>query len=262
MSFYGNYLEESKIGFAVEFTNFVAMHEYVGKELVFQYRMQLVETNTDTNVFKNKARLVTNFEELEDEVEINTGGKHFIKVDVDETRRLAGAQFHIHNDKEQYLSKSDGSYTWIEDADDERLVILESDSNGVFEVNGLTYGDYFLQEIVAPEGYELNGKPICFTVTADSYTARSVAALKVVNLKTPIRAELPKTLGPKTQTPTPEKLTPDVSTVQTSTPTKSTKQVTRTSLPRTKDLKNGHFIWLGVALIANVIFVFLWKYKG
>lgn len=246
-------LTEVANGFTLNFTDIEALDAYVGQELVFQYKTQLVEVKTETNIFKNQARLTTDFEEIVKEVEVETGGKRFVKVDLeDDATLLAGAQFQVLNDQEQYLSKTAGSYTWTDDADDKNLVVLESGDKGQFEVNGLTFGDYFLKETVAPEGYQLNTTPVSFTVSKGSYTAGDTGILKVVNLKTPKRPELPDTPGPE---PTPE------SPVPTPTPATVTPQVVRPSLPKTGTVKNSSFIWIGTVLIAGVAIAFWRKSK-
>ena len=234
------HLEETDSGFTAKFTDFKAMHEYAGKEMTFRYQMQLVDVKTETNAFKNKARLVTNFEELEREVEVKTGGKRFVKVDLaDDTQLLAGAKFQIRNANKQYLSKTSVGYAWVDDAKAENLVVVESGDKGQFEINGLTFGEYTLEETVAPTGYELSTAPVSFIVSDGSYTAGDTGVLKVVNLKTPGKPVLPDTSGPETTTP-------------------STTETPRKALPKTGETKNSSFIWLGAILIAGVA-IALWQ---
>lgn len=252
-------LEESESGFTVKFTDFEAMHQHVGKELIFSYQTQLVEVKTETNLFKNQAHLLTDFEDLTREVEVETGGKRFVKVDLeDKDTLLAGAKFQVLNEQDQYLSKIAGGYIWTDDEDDENLVVLESDGFGQFEVNGLRFGDYSLQEIAAPEGYQLITTPVSFTISKGSYTAGDPGILQVVNLKTPERPELPDTSGPE-PTPTP---TPETPATPTPTPATTTPQVVRPSLPKTNDVKNSSFIWVGTVLIAGVAIAFWRKSKN
>lgn len=227
-------LEETETGFTTKFTNFKAMHEYAGKEMTFRYQMQLVDVKTETNAFKNKARLVTNFEELEREVEVKTGGKRFVKVDLaDDTQFLAGAKFQIRNGDKQYLSKTAAGYAWVDDAKAKNLVVVESGDKGQFEINGLTFGEYTLEETVAPVGYELGTTPVSFTVSDGSYTAGDTGVLKVVNLKTPEKPVVPEPPKPTPETP-------------------------RKTLPKTGETKNSSFIWLGAILIAGVA-IALWQ---
>lgn len=235
-------LEETETGFTTKFTNFTAMDEHAGKEMTFRYQMQLVNVKTETNVFKNKARLATNFEELEREVEVKTGGKRFVKVDLaDDTQLLAGAKFQIRNGDKQYLSKTATGYAWVDDAKAKNLVVVESEDKGQFEINGLKFGEYTLEETVAPTGYELGTTPVSFTVSDGSYTAGDTGVLKVVNLKTPKKPVLPDTSGPEPTTP-------------------STTETPRKTLPKTGETKNSSFIWLGLILLAGVAIV--WWQKG
>lgn len=227
-------LEETETGFTTKFTNFKAMHEYAGKEMTFRYQMQLVDVKTETNIFKNKACLVTNFEELEREVEVKTGGRRFVKVDLaDDTQFLAGAKFQIRNGDKQYLSKTAAGYAWVDDAKAKNLVVVESGDKGQFEINGLTFGEYTLEETVAPTGYELGTTPVSFTVSDGSYTAGDTGVLKVVNLKTPEKPVVPEPPKPTPETP-------------------------RKTLPKTGETKNSSFIWLGAILIAGVA-IALWQ---
>ncbi|WP_295147541.1 pilin N-terminal domain-containing protein [uncultured Peptoniphilus sp.] len=60
------------------------------------------------------------------------------------------------------------AYTWG-NKDDENVVILTSDGQGRFEITGLEYGEYKLEEKTAPKGFaKLNGD-IDFTVAKGSY---------------------------------------------------------------------------------------------
>lgn len=233
-------LVETESGFTVKFMDFEALNEHIGEDIVFQYQTQLVETKTETNAFKNHAWLVTDFEEKTREVEVKTGGKRFVKVDLaDDTQLLAGAKFQIRNGDKQYLSKTSVGYAWVDDAKAENLVVVESGDKGQFEINGLTFGEYTLEETVAPTGYELSTAPVSFIVSDGSYTAGDTGVLKVVNLKTPEKPVLPDTSGPEPTTP-------------------STTETPRKTLPKTGETKNSSFIWLGAILIAGVA-IALWQ---
>ena len=118
---------------------------------------------------------------------------------------------------------------------------MESGDKGQFEINGLTFGEYTLEETVAPTGYELSTVPVSFTVSDGSYTAGDTGVLKVVNLKTPKKPVLPDTSGPEPTTP-------------------STTETPRKTLPKTGETKNSSFIWLGLILLAGVAIV--WWQKG
>ncbi|MDU6524868.1 MAG: prealbumin-like fold domain-containing protein, partial [Enterococcus sp.] len=53
--------------------------------------------------------------------------------------------------------------------------------DGTFEVTGLTYGDYSLREITAPNGYSKLEDDFDFTISKDSYT-NEAAQLKIFNV--------------------------------------------------------------------------------
>lgn len=65
-------------------------------------------------------------------------------------------------------------YTWVEEKDIDKAIVLTSNAEGQFEITGLEYGTYYLEERKAPEGYaKLNG-PIEFEVKEGSYTSFDV----------------------------------------------------------------------------------------
>lgn len=62
-------------------------------------------------------------------------------------------------------------YTWVEAKDIDKAIVLTSNAKGQFEIKGLEYGTYFLEEKTAPAGYaKLNGT-IEFKVEEGSYTS-------------------------------------------------------------------------------------------
>ncbi|MBC1922971.1 lectin-like domain-containing protein, partial [Listeria grayi] len=85
---------------------------------------------------------------------VTTGSVELTKVDAkDTTKHLAGAEFSVKN--------SDG--TTIE-------TNLVTDADGHISLDGLPFGDYQFIETKAPTGYELNAKPIPFTITSENET--------------------------------------------------------------------------------------------
>ena len=73
--------------------------------------------------------------------------------------------------KADLLRRANQEYTWKgTKANDNDLVKLTSDNFGRFEIKGLAYGSYQLEETKAPKGYALtDGQSFPFTVAKDSY---------------------------------------------------------------------------------------------
>lgn len=69
------------------------------------------------------------------------------------------------------------AYKWINKVElekySENLVILSSNENGKFEIKGLEYGDYEIEEFEAPKGYALtDGQSFKFTVGNGTYDSK------------------------------------------------------------------------------------------
>lgn len=60
------------------------------------------------------------------------------------------------------------AYTWGK-KDDANVVVLTSDGNGQFEITGLKYGTYYLEEKEAPKGFAKLSGDVQFEVNKDSY---------------------------------------------------------------------------------------------
>ncbi|WP_161878465.1 SpaA isopeptide-forming pilin-related protein [Alkalibacterium sp. MB6] len=107
----------------------------------------------------------------EDEPYAHTGGKPFMKED-NNNNPLNGAEFVIYNKAGLYLqsdySWGDKSSAWVFISGDG-----EDTPDGYFEIKGLAYGDYYLEETKAPlvDGvqYRLLDNDKMFTVDASSY---------------------------------------------------------------------------------------------
>lgn len=69
------------------------------------------------------------------------------------------------------VEANNGVYKWVETTDTTaKRVVLESDTQGKFEIKGLSYGEYYLQETQAPKDYALNKDRFKFTVAEKSYS--------------------------------------------------------------------------------------------
>lgn len=228
-------LNMEKNGFRLEFTDMEKLGAYIGDTLVISYSMTFIGADNSADSSVNTARLETDQETLERKVEVKTGGKRFRKVDLeDQLKGLSGAEFHVLDQKERLLIKTADGFSWTTDPQHSQLVTLVSKTDGSFEINGLTYGQYYLEEVTAPNGYQLSETLTSFTVDATSFDAKS-EPLKIVNLK---NSDPPNKPGKPT------------------TPVNKKTNVKR--YPKTNDTVNRSLVLLGAILIAVVV-VILWK---
>lgn len=130
----------------------------------------------------------------EDEPYAHTGGKAFEKVNK-EDEGLPGAEFLIYKGEGMYLQSD---YSWGAKATAWTFV---SDADGYFEIQGLAYGQYFLEEIKAPEvdgiQYRLLDNDYEFTVNANSYYSNvaDLAAADPAEIENSPEITLPQTGG-------------------------------------------------------------------
>lgn len=73
------------------------------------------------------------------------------------------------------VEANNGLYKWVDTTDKKAMegitkVELESDTQGKFEIKGLSYGTYYLQETKAPKDYALNKDRQEFTIAENSYS--------------------------------------------------------------------------------------------
>ena len=189
-------LDANTNGFSLNF-DLEQLNEFGGNEVIVRYEMSLSpEAIPDVNYF-NEASVEYDNQISIDRNLVRTGGYRFVKVDLrDEDTTLADAHFILRNENGNYLMLENGNYSWIENS--ENATQLVSGEDGLFEITGLRYGRYYLEEIEAPEGYVLSDTEIPFNVMNGTFSLR--AAMNVVNQ--PDRPRLPITGG---DVPTPER---------------------------------------------------------
>jgi fimbrial isopeptide formation D2 family protein/LPXTG-motif cell wall-anchored protein len=111
--------------------------------------------------------------------EVHLGGLKIEKVDVANTNtKLAGAEFHIATSEENALAG-----TYLTDVTGTEIT-LTTDEHGLASYTGLYFDNqsttpakgtyYWLVETKAPEGYQLNSKPIRVEVNPDTYRDNTV----------------------------------------------------------------------------------------
>lgn len=108
-----------------------------------------------------------------------TGGKKFVKTEwkdagTQDIKKLGGAEFYVKNADNQYLIETgtgaEKAYSWGAKNSPNVVVLKSAATTGKFEITGLAYGDYTLEEKTAPDGYAKITTPIPFKIEKDSYT--------------------------------------------------------------------------------------------
>lgn len=173
------------LGFVVTLSNEAIRRLTPEKQLKFNYKMFLNKGATPDNGFENKAEVVVKGETDElkgdDKEKVYTGGKRFEKIDGDNGRPIQGAEFVVRNGtgsdaKYLRIDETTKKVTWVDTlkdpADDNKdlATVFTSDDKAIFEVTGLEYGDYYLQEIKAPDKYIELTDLIEFTIEENSYS--------------------------------------------------------------------------------------------
>ncbi|WP_313167114.1 SpaH/EbpB family LPXTG-anchored major pilin [Streptococcus parasuis] len=186
--------------------------EQGGKTLEFTYTMKLNNTAVMDSENVNQVTVEyghkTNDETSNDVVttegnktKVYTGGYRFIKTDVSTNKPLADAEFVVRDadtTTAKYLKIDAGTkeISWVDTYDAATKFTTAGD--GIVDIKGLTYGNYYLEETKAPTDYVKLPDRIGFTVAFNSYidrktiTPAEVKEHPVVN--TP-KGFLPKTGG-------------------------------------------------------------------
>lgn len=106
----------------------------------------------------------------EDKVVVFTYELDTTKVDKnDSSKKLKDAKFKLYRgsgEKKQYAQVTDDKVSgWTTEAN---ATELSSDAQGLFKVTGLDDGTYYLEETVAPDGYNKLTKPITVVISANT----------------------------------------------------------------------------------------------
>lgn len=230
-------LDPNTNGFTLNF-DVNQLDDFRDQEIIVRYEMTLSpEAMPDVNYFNEASVQYDNQSSIDRDL-VRTGGYRFIKVDLrDENTTLADARFILRNESGNYLMLENGNYSWIENS--ENATQLVSGEDGLFEITGLRYGRYYLEEIEAPEGYVLSDTEIPFDVMNGTFSLR--AAMNVVNQ--PDRPRLPITGG---DVPTPER--PRL-------PITRGEEPARPRLPITGEMNTIIFGVIGVAFIVLALVI-------
>lgn len=93
-----------------------------------------------------------------------------LKAD-EQTQEEKDKVFKLQNEYIRIFKENATAYTWGE-KNDPNVVILTSDSEGRFEITGLKYGDYKLEELKAPKDYATLSGDEPFVVGTGSYEGK------------------------------------------------------------------------------------------
>jgi len=123
---------------------------------------------------------------------------NLLKVDsMDNTKVLSGAVFDVYRAATQEEVAANGSdlcyiagysapmvrVSFFDNAEmkGEKVTSVTSDENGKVAIYGLAYGEYYLMETKAPEGYNLPGDVIKVIIDGESHTEAKVIVVENVN---------------------------------------------------------------------------------
>lgn len=149
-----------------------------------------------------------------DETKVYTGGKRFVKTDAgNANQKLSGAEFDLFSDSEAQTAikwttellkanKKGIDAGQFVDPKENEAIVLKSNTDGTFDILGLSYGlegktavegttDYYLKETKAPENYVLLQKTIAFTVNQTSYNTTPVTVTNHKMTPPPVKPSHP-----------------------------------------------------------------------
>lgn len=150
---------------------------YAGQEVVITYTAKVLTFNEVSNGATSTQDLTGTI------TRTYSGNATITKYDLGKKNKLEGAQFVVYrknanNKKEYAVIGNDGWITgqWIKETEDgkvpEGLGQTLTTSNekgttyGTVTVKGLKVGDYYFQEVVAPDGYSINTNDVSFKMIA------------------------------------------------------------------------------------------------
>lgn len=165
---------------------------YAGQEVVITYTAKVLAANEITNgatSTQDPTGTIT---------KTYSGNATITKYDLGKNNKLEGAQFVVYrknadNKKEYAVIGADGWITgqWIEETEDGKVPEglgqalttsgVAGDTYGTVTVKGLKVGDYFFQEVVAPDGYSISTQDTAFKMIETKNAENKVTGVVAEN---------------------------------------------------------------------------------
>lgn len=169
-----------------------ANNTYAGQEVVITYTAKVLNVNTVTNTATSTQDPTGTI------TKTYSGNATITKYDLEKKNKLEGAQFVVYrknadNKKEYAVIGADGWITgqWIEETEDGKVpeglgqALTTSnetgDTYGTVTVKGLKVGDYFFQEVVAPDGYSISTQDTAFKMIETKNAENKVTGVVAEN---------------------------------------------------------------------------------
>lgn len=189
-------LDESLHGqntFTLDLMNLVdANNTYAGQEVVITYTAKVLAANEVSNgatSTQDPTGTIT---------KTYSGNATITKYDLEKKNKLEDAQFVVYrknadNKKEYAVIGADGWITgqWIEETEDGKVPEglgqalttsgVAGDTYGTVTVKGLKVGDYFFQEVVAPDGYSISTQDTAFKMIETKNAENKVTGVVAEN---------------------------------------------------------------------------------
>lgn len=194
-----------KDGFTLTFTDSYIQKQRVGSKITIMYHAKVKEDAPMDTAMINDTYLkyVAKQETAHSETKTYTFKIPVFKYTGTNTP-LSGAKFKLYTNEncadntEVKLKKvDDNNYRYSESEG----VLLESPTSGIFNINGLQAGTYYLKEVEAPVGYNKLNEPIKITVQLDGaknkhmFVDNNTKNIDQVNVENKSGSLLPSTGG-------------------------------------------------------------------
>ena len=179
--------------FTLDLMNLVdANNTYAGQEVVITYTAKVLAVNEVSNSATSTQDPTGTI------TKTYSGNATITKYDLGKNNKLEGAQFVVYrknadNKKEYAVIGADGWITgqWIEETEDGKVPEglgqalttsnVTGDTYGTVTVKGLKVGDYFFQEVVAPDGYSISTQDTAFKMIETKNAENKVTGVVAEN---------------------------------------------------------------------------------